>query len=503
MNRGLRVTIIDSFPVVGAAVSLCAGVVARKSSGWGREQFLRSNFCRVLWIFLLFVITGAAAAQEQKPATPPTPDDRFKVDILVFVGHPDDEAAATTYLARALDQGKRVGVVFGTRGGSGRNGAGAERAAALADVRELEARRACATLGITNVWFLGGKDTASQNVLQSLATWGHGATVEEAVRLVRLTRPEVILTYLPEVMIGENHGDHQAVGVIATEAFDLAADPTVFPAQVAGATRRLEPFLEGLRPWQPKKLYFYYDGGHKEVFAGKGPEYSGRDIAKSRNWPYWRFAVESFRAHETQAKDFLDSLAKMSEADIEKMATRSGWADGEIFVMGKSLVGGSVTGDFFEGVGVGAIVPEKRAPAEMAARRGFTLDLAGSWGFFAAFLPAHGISRLPQVNPAEIAVQERTTLYIPLHVWNGLGKAQAVTFSLEMPENWKSKSDLKYLFREREDAEIRLDIDLPAISSADENAREEHDVIVRAEAAGQKLGELKLHVQLRKRALPQ
>ena len=38
--------------------------------------------------------------------------------------------------------------------------------------------------------------------------------------------------------IGENHGDHQAAGVLATEAFDVAGDPSVFPAQLAAPRPR-------------------------------------------------------------------------------------------------------------------------------------------------------------------------------------------------------------------------------------------------------------------------
>ena len=33
------------------------------------------------------------------------------------------------------------------------------------------------------MWFLGGKDTASQNVLLSLANWDHGESLEQLVRL--------------------------------------------------------------------------------------------------------------------------------------------------------------------------------------------------------------------------------------------------------------------------------------------------------------------------------
>jgi hypothetical protein len=62
--------------------------------------------------------------------------------------------------------------------------------------------------------FLGGRDTPSQDVLQSLANWHHGAALEDVVRVVRLTRPYLILTWLPGFFIGENHGDHQAFALI-------------------------------------------------------------------------------------------------------------------------------------------------------------------------------------------------------------------------------------------------------------------------------------------------
>src|SRR5260370_21834246 len=182
-------------------------------------------------LFALFLFFPLLATNAQEPKALPLPDERYKADILLVVAHPDDEGAATPYLARALDDNKRVAVVFGTGGSSGANEAGAEQAAALGGIREIEARNALATLGITNVWFLGGKDTASQNVLQSLANWDHGASLEQLVRFVRLTRPEVILTFLPGTFIGEDHGDHQASGVLATEAFGMAGQPPLAPAQ--------------------------------------------------------------------------------------------------------------------------------------------------------------------------------------------------------------------------------------------------------------------------------
>jgi LmbE family N-acetylglucosaminyl deacetylase len=178
-------------------------------------------------------------------------DPRFKADILVVVAHPDDETMVDAYLAREIyDQHKRIAVVFATHGEGSINEVSPEQAVAMGDIREIEGRQAVGYVGITNVWFLTGRDTLSQNVLNSLEHWGHGACLDQLVRIVRLTRPSVILTFLPDFTTGENHADHQAAGVLATEAFDLAGDPTAFPEQVSPPLNldKNMSLTEGLQP---------------------------------------------------------------------------------------------------------------------------------------------------------------------------------------------------------------------------------------------------------------
>ncbi len=392
-------------------------------------------------LLIVFLVMRLPKATAQEPTALPTPDERYKVDLLLVVAHPDDEGAATPYLARALDEHKRVAVVFGTRGSSGANEAGAEQAAALGAVREVEARNALTTLGITNVWFLDGKDTASQNVLQSLANWDHGESLEQLVRLVRLTRPEVILTFLPGTFIGEDHGDHQASGVLATEAFDLAGDPASFPEQVAGPTKRLEPLLENLRPWQPKKIYYFPDADREDIFRGKGPEYSVKEISKSSKQAYWRMALDSFRAHQTQAKSFLDKIAQMDEAQIEKMATSDGgWTDALHFVLGKSLVGGSVTGDVFDGITPGSLPFARPEVSPEPVRPELSVELGGPFSFYAEFRRAHGLTNLPHPEPPEIALQGHSTLVIPLWVRNRTVKTQEIALAATLPAGWTLQS---------------------------------------------------------------
>lgn len=211
-----------------------------RSHGW----FWSTNFLAataLVGTVLLSPLNSVAAGAGGHSATDgqirlaspnPPPDERFKADILVIVAHPDDETMVAGYLARAIyDQHKRVAAIFGTPGNGGGDEVSNAQAAALGNVRMTEAREALATFGVLHVWFLGGTDTPGQNVLQSLETWDHGRALGDTVRLVRLTRPEVILTWLPVYVAGENHDDHQAAGVIATEAFDLAGDATAFPSR--------------------------------------------------------------------------------------------------------------------------------------------------------------------------------------------------------------------------------------------------------------------------------
>jgi LmbE family N-acetylglucosaminyl deacetylase len=456
-------------------------------------------------LVIVFLVMPLLKLAAQEPKALPQPDGRYKVDILLVVAHPDDEGAATPYLARALDEGKRVAVVFGTHGSSGANEAGAEQAAALGEMREIEARNALATLGITNVWFLGGKDTASQNVLQSLANWGHGSSLEQLVRLVRLTRPELILTFLPGTFIGEDHGDHQASGLLATEAFDQSGDPAAFPEQVASPTKRLEPYLENLRPWQPKKIYYFADADREDIFRGKGPTYSVKDFSKSTKQPYWRMALDSFRSHQTQAKSFLDTISAMDEAQLEKLITaEGGWTDALQFVLGKSLVGGSVTGDIFEGVTPGAISFVRPEVSPEPSRPELTVELAGPWSFYGEFRRAHGLINLPHPEPPEIALQAPGTLVIPLWIRNRTAKAQEVTLTAVLPGGWTAQGGTgKFLVAAKQAAASRIEVSLPALAENAPRKSEPQEITVHAESNGQTIGDVKLRVELRKRALPE
>lgn len=455
---------------------------------------------KLLVCLLLFCFRASA----QEPKSFPQPDERFKVDLMLVVAHPDDEAAATPYLARALDEHRRIAVVFGTRGSSGSNQAGAEQAAAMGDIREIEARNALASLGITNVWFIDGKDTPTQNVLQSLANWGHGQCLEQLVRLIRLTRPEVLLTFLPGTFIGEDHGDHQASGVLTTEAFDLAGDPLAFPEQLAGPVHRL--LLENLRPWQPKKIYFFPDADRDDLFRGKGPEYPIKDISKLSKQPYWRMAFDSFRSHQTQGKEALDRWAAMDDAQLEKIFTSPDWyGENQRFVLGKSLVGGSATGDIFEGITPGAIASPRLVSSPETVTPELSLELGGPYSFYAEFRSAHGMGNLPHAEPPEIALQGHTTMVFPLWVRNRTSKPREITVTATVPTGWEIQSGVgKFIVAANQVSAAPIEIMLPTVpDKAAAGKPAPTEIKARAEANGKAIGEVTLRVELRKRTLPQ
>jgi LmbE family N-acetylglucosaminyl deacetylase len=366
-------------------------------------------------------------------------DPRFKADILVVVAHPDDEVMVTAYLAREIyDQHRRVALVYQTPGDGGNNDVGPEQAAALGNIRQIEGRRAVGSLGITNVWFLGGHDTASQNVLNSLEHCGHGRCLDELVRVIRITQPSVILTWLPDFTTGENHADHQSSGVLATEAFDLAGDPTIFSEQVSPATNpdKNMNLTEGLRPWQPQKIYYFYNPTH-DIFAGRGPQYSSQEVSPSRHVTYGMLAAEVFSAHLSQGgekilTDIANNTLNTSSDAIAKLAT------GPVrLIFGKSLVPSTPTDDVFAGV-VPEAVPFQRAPGYVATRYSEpTLEIGDPWSYYHRFWQAHRLDHLADIVPAEISIHVDGVLAIPLVIDNPSDKAVDVNLSVKAPDGWK------------------------------------------------------------------
>lgn len=366
------------------------------------------------------------------------PDARFKADILVVVAHPDDETMVTSYLAREIyEEHKRVAVVYGTRGDAGNSEVGPENATAMGQIREIEARQAVGSLGISNVWFLSGRDTATQNVLNSLEHWGHGACLDELVRIIRLTRPAVILTFLPDFATGENHGDHQAAGVLATEAFDLAGDPAAFSEQVSPVSNPdgNMNLTEGLRPWQPEKIYYFYNPTH-DIFAGRGPQYSSSEVSPSQHVSYGLLAARVFVHHRTQGGDKVQQAIDDGSLDRSQDEDMRLITEPAKFIFGKSLVPSSKTDDVFAGVTPDGIAFSHLSYSDTAPALEPALMIGDPWNYYRIFWKEHGLEDLATIVPPEMTVKVGSSLNLPLIIENPLDTPIDVKVSAKAPDGW-------------------------------------------------------------------
>jgi len=389
----------------------------------------------------------AAATRAATAPALPGPDDRYKADILLVLAHSDDETGDVAgYLARAIhDQHRRVAVVIVTRSSGeaqlGDNAAGPELGEAMGVEREIEARRALAFLGITNVWVLDAPNVSSQDVLSSLERWDHGRILGQVVRLVRLTRPEVIVSMLPAYLAGENHSDHQAAGVIGTEAFDMAGDPAAFGEQVAATA-------EGLLPWQPKKLYYFSDSFEYpdallknpplpspfrgRFLDGTGPVYSNADISVAEQVPYAVINAKESAFYLTQeGKLAAEAIERGDFKDFERPVH---------FILGKSRVGGSTTADIFEGIVPAPLAYQPLTPSKRTTEP--TLELGGPWHYYQDFWRAHHIEHLAALLPiAETAIPHGIdSMKIPLLIRNNTKERKVVTLTASLPQGWSDRS---------------------------------------------------------------
>jgi LmbE family N-acetylglucosaminyl deacetylase len=406
---------------------------------------------------------------------------------------------------------KSVAVIFSTHGTSGLNHFSREHGPAMAEEREIEARQACAKLNIDHVWFLDGKDTRSQDPLISLSNWGHGENLEKLIGLIRLIRPEIILTHLPGMFVGENHGDHQATGVLVSEAFDLAADPTVFPSQLAGES--LRTYLSNLQPWQPKKIYFGSDANDQKQFDGTGPTYSTAEVSPSQHKPYWLLALRAATSHRTQSDDEFDRISKMSDEEVERMMQdpkNQWWSERETLIFGKSVVGGKPTDDVFAHIDEKPRKELSEAAVSCGARSNGAagdaphVELGGPWHFYEHFYPAHAYCQLPVTKTPEIGIEPGATLVVPLVVRHDALKPLTVTVNVKAPDGWKvAEGAGQIALPAEETSALLVHLSTPKLGADEQKRAAPQDVRLTAEVEGKPVATVTLRVSLRPSALPQ
>jgi LmbE family N-acetylglucosaminyl deacetylase len=148
------------------------------------------------------------------------PEDRRIKRALCIVAHPDDiEFYCAGTILLMIRHGAAVDFVVATSGDKGARDASKSRAK-VARIREREQELAADVLGVKRVTFLRHPDAELVEGLELR---------EELVREIRSSRPDVILTFDPNVPY-RFHPDHRVVGRVALDsAWPSARDPLTFP----------------------------------------------------------------------------------------------------------------------------------------------------------------------------------------------------------------------------------------------------------------------------------
>jgi LmbE family N-acetylglucosaminyl deacetylase len=155
--------------------------------------------------------------------------------LVAFHAHPDDECITTAgTLAKAVDDGHRVVIVYATRGEHGEVPEGLLRPGeTLVERRMDEVRRSTEAIGVHRVEFLGYRDSGMMGTPENDepgSFWR--ADVDEAVErlaaILRDERPDVLLVY--DVNGNYGHPDHLQVHRVGVRAGELVGVPHLLEA---------------------------------------------------------------------------------------------------------------------------------------------------------------------------------------------------------------------------------------------------------------------------------
>ncbi len=250
---------------------------------------LKINNCRFFPLYFYAAVLAAIflfsfPVQSQEPS----------FTILCLAAHPDDEDGATLAYYSSLN-GYDTYTIFYTRGEGGQNEIGPELNDKLGKIREQECHDAAKIQG-SKAFFLGELDFGfSKTAKETFRFWGgEDSVLARLVYMIRVIRPDVVITNHDTITTKPNrqHGNHQAVGITVFEAFDKAADYRYHPEQL----------VNGIEPWQIKKLFFRsFDSTKADLYKidiSKTISYNNTSIAQ--------ISRDALSMHKTQGMDKVD-----------------------------------------------------------------------------------------------------------------------------------------------------------------------------------------------------
>ncbi len=281
----------------------------------------------ILFLFFLLPLFRAATQVSPSPLEPASTGGVAAVDralaklsthkrLLVVGAHPDDEDTSLIALV-SRGMGGEAAYLSLSRGEGGQNLIGPELGVGLGLLRSRELLAARSVDGGRQFFTRAYDFGYTRSLDETLRLWPKEALVEDAVRVMRRFKPQVVVSVFPGVP-HPNHGQHQAAGVTAYAAFPLAGDANALPQLAA----------EGLTPWAPQVLYrstrFDPETPSLSLPLGRIDPLAGKSI--------FQLAMASRSMHRSQDMGMFQRLGPQ--------ATTVGWVQGDAGKEAKDLFGG-------------------------------------------------------------------------------------------------------------------------------------------------------------------
>ena len=240
--------------------------------------------------------------------------------VLMIGAHPDDEdTGLLTTLARGW--GVETAYLSLTRGGGGQNLIGPELFEGLGVIRsgELVASR---SLDGGAQFFTRAFDYGySKSADEALSLWPNEELLSDVVWVIRQFRPHVVVSVFSGTP-RDGHGQHQAAGIMARQAFSAAGDPSRFSDQLS----------RGVEAWAPAKLYesargFFRSGGDPPADAIQ-IQMGSRDPLLGRS--LYQLSRESRSQHRSQDMGAIQAPG-LRATGVRFIESRVGGEDGGMF----------------------------------------------------------------------------------------------------------------------------------------------------------------------------
>lgn len=216
------------------------------------------------FFFLCFLLISVSIIA-QKPQKLSSNQIYEKIQKLNFLGsalyvaaHPDDEnTRLISYLANNVKA--RTAYLSLTRGDGGQNLIGPEIRELLGVIRTQELLGARGVDGGEQRFSRANDFGYSKHPDETLKIWDKDKVLSDVVWAIRTFKPDVIINRFNHRTPGTTHGHHTSSAMLSMEAFDLAADKTKYPEQLAYT-----------KTWKPNRLFFntsWWFYGSQEKFA--------------------------------------------------------------------------------------------------------------------------------------------------------------------------------------------------------------------------------------------